>query len=453
MVAFVLSVGASARGETPEGWSGQIGVSYGGSLASAGAQPLAGPIVRADLAFRAGERHLTLRSDPVSLDRLNVAFELRERADLLSVTLARGPGAGTPGGERTDAQVLAVRRGEAGPTLQVLFHAQHARGTSTFVTRFALDDRVRSPGWGFSSLDWRTAVQVQQVDVAAVGLRRTTTTASFGVGAAFGGDDGRRWRPTGAVELGAERGSRVAERSRVDLGLTGALTPEEQLSVRLRWDVERADDGSSRRAHQQRLGLASRRLAPLRLTFETDRRVSLTGDTAYGWNAGAEAPLAERWTLGVRYQGAADERGGEHGVSARLAVQGATASATLRADAEAGARWSDADGWRPTAALGVRAARRGAGPFTGSVAGSFRYADAWAGALNADGRVVFAWGDLVADAELAIADAVTFGGGAVLAIALFDPIAAQLGVSARTTLGGASSASIDLGAQYRFGGR
>lgn len=456
VVLCVVSLGAFAQSDAPDGWSGQIGVSYAVALSSSGAPPLTGPIVRADLAFRAGERHLTFRSDPVSLDRANVAFEVRERSDLLSLTLARDPGATPQGGERTDVQVLAVRRAESGPTLQALVNAQHvtgSAGSSTVVTRLSLTDRIASPGWGLSSLDWRTAVQVQQVDVPALGLRRTTTTASLGVGAAFGGDDGRRWRPTGAIDLGAERGSSVAERLRVDLGLTGALTPDEQLSARLRWELERTDDEPDRSAHLQRLGVVSRRFAPLRLALETERRTSLAGATAYGWSAGADAPLSERWTLGVRYQGAADERGGEHGLSARLGVQGATASATLRANAEAGASWSDADGWRPTAALSVSAARRGDGPFTGNVAGSFRYADAWSGALTADGRLALGWGDLVANAELGIAEAVTIGAGAVLAIELFDPVAAQLGVSARTTLGGATSASLDLGARYRFGGR
>jgi hypothetical protein len=134
-------------------------------------------------------------------------------------------------------------------------------------------------------------------------------------------------------------------------------------------------------------------------------------------------------------------------------VQGASAVSTLRANAEVGATWSAGDGLRPTAALGVSAARRGDGPLSGTLAGSLRYAERWAGAVSADGRVDFDWGDLSANAELALADALTLGAGAVLAVRLWDPVAAQLGASLRSARGGGTSASIDLGVRYSFGGR
>ena len=453
----VVSLGAVAQSDPPGGWSGQVGVSYGVALSSEGAPPLAGPIVRADLSYRSGDRQLTLRSDPVSLDRLTVAFELRERTDLLTVAYARDPGDGSDAqrGARSDLQVLAVRRAESGPTLQALVNAQSvagASGSSTFVTRLAVNDRVRDPGLGLSTLDWRAALQLQQVDVPAAALVRTTTTASFGVGTAFGGDDGRRWRPTAALDLSADRGSSSAERSRLDLGLTGQLTTDEQLTVRLRWDAETAD-GDRSLAQQQRLALASRRIAPLRLAVDGERRVDPAGATSWGWSAGADAPVSERWTLGVSYRGAAEDRDVEHGLSARLAVQGASDVATLRANAEAGASWSAGEGLRPTAALSVSAARRGDGPLSGTLAGSLRYAERWAGAVSADGRVDFDWGDLSANAELALADALTLGAGAVLAVRLWDPVAAQLGASLRSARGGGTSASIDLGVRYSFGGR
>lgn len=471
LVALCLSpFAALAQGAVAEGWSGQLGVSYGIALSSDGAAPLSGPIIRADLSYRSGERQFSVRSDPVSLDRLDLAFELRERNDLLSVRFARDPAdsdaIAAQRGARSDLQVLALRRGERGPTLQALVNAQRVAGTggsATLLTRVALNDRIRDPGWGLSSLDWRAALQLQQVDVPAAGVGRTTTTASFGVGGAFGGDDGRRWRPTAGLELSSERGSSSAERSRVDLGLSGELTGSEQLSVRLRWDLETVEAGT-RLAQQQRLGLSSRRFAPLRLTLDGERRVDLTGRTALSWSAGADAPLSERWTLGVSYRGSATlggassgagaaEVASEHGLSARLGVQSASSAATLRGNAEVGATWSDADGWRPTAALTLSAARRGEGPFSGTVAGSLRYGDAWAGAVNASGSLDLDWGDLSVNAEATLADALTLSGGAVLAVRLFDPVAAQLGASVRSTLGRGTSASIDLGARYSFGGR
>lgn len=191
----------------------------------------------------------------------------------------------------------------------------------------------------------------------------------------------------------------------------------------------------------------------MRLAVDGERRVDPAGATSWGWSAGADAPVSERWTLGVSYRGAADERDIEHGLSARLAVQGASAVATLRANAEAGANWRSGEGVRPTAALSVSAARRGDGPLSGSLAGSLRYAERWAGAVSADGRVDFDWGDLAANAEIALADALTLRAGAVLAVQLFDPVAAQLGATLSSTLGGGTSASIDLGARYSFGGR
>jgi|GEM_PF-1475304 len=463
LLALVVSA-ALAQDVTPtqtgtsDGWSGQLGVSYGVALSSGGAAPVTGPIVRADLSFRAGERHLTFRSDPLSLSRLNVAFELRERSDLLSITLAREPADGSvpQRGDRSDVQVLALRRAAAGPTLQALVNAQHvagAGGSSTVVTRLALNDRLASPGFGLSSLDWRSALQLQQVDVPAAGLSRRTTTASFGVGAAFGGDDGRRWRPSAALDLSAERGGSASDRARLDLGLAGALTSHEQLSVRLRWDLERSEGAAPRLAQQQRVALTSARLTPLRLGVEGDRRVNLAGESAWGWGVNVDTSLAAGWTLGGSYRGALDERGSEHGLSGRFGVQHASPGATLRVGVEFGARWRDADGWQPSASISASAARRGDGPLSAQASLSLRYADTWAGTAGADGRVTFDWGDLSASVEVTVAEAITLGGGAVLAVQVVDAVAAQLGVSARSTLGGATSAALDLGARYTFGGR
>jgi len=460
--AIALAVGSSAtaQGTPAEGLSGQFGVSYALPLTGNGGAPLSGPIVRADLAYRSGDRVVTLRAQPIGRDRLDLGLGLRERNDLLSVTIGRAPADDdVPGarGARTDLQVLAVRRADAGPTLQVLLSDQRIagpQGSATTITRLSISDRLRDPGLDLSSFDWRASVQLQQSQVAAAGLNRTAGAASFGVGAAFGGPNRRSWRPTLAFERTADLGPATTERLRLDLGLTGELTPSETLTARWRWDRETPGDGAAARlAGTQRLGVRSTRFTPVRLNIEADRRISLAGDVQWGWTAGAEAPFAERWTFGVTYRGAAGPRATEHGARARLAVQTSSTVATLRASLEAGGAWRDDLGWRPDGSLSLSAERRGDGPFTGNLTGSIRFGESLTGTVSAEGAAELGWGDASASAELRLGDPITLAGGARLAVNLFEPIALQIGLDGQHAFGGGgSSLSADLGLRYRFGG-
>jgi hypothetical protein len=441
-----------------DGLSGRVGVSYAVALAADAGRPLAGPIVRADLEYRAGDRLLTLRVDPIGLDRLDVAFDVREGSDLLSVTIARQPADADLAGRggRTDMQVVGVRRTASGPTLQVLASGQHIDGdlgSATLLTRLALSDRIRDPGRLLSSFDWRASAQLQQVAVPAAGISRTTMTAAFGVGAALGGPNRRSWRPSLAVEASTAAAGTSGERLRIDVGLAGDPTPLETLTARYRWEHERPVGGAApRTAQQQRLSLRSQRWAPLRLNADVDRRVNLAGETAWGWEAGAEATAFQRWTFGIAYRGSADDRASEHGARARIGVQLATADASLRAGVEGGAVWRSDDGWRPDASITLGAALRGDTAVTGAVAGSLRYGDSWTGTVSAEGALALGWADLDLAAEVAIADDVTVTGGALLAIAVFEPIAVQVGVDGQWIVGTGASASVDLGLSYRFGG-
>jgi hypothetical protein len=460
IAGLVLGAGLAQgdRSATADGLSGRVGVSYALALAADAGRPLGGPIVRADLAYRAGDRHLTLRVDPIGLDRLDVAFDVREGSDLLSVTIAREPADDEPAGrgDRTDVQLVGVRRTAAGPTLQVVASSQHVAGTlgsSTLLTRLALSDRIRDPHRSLSSFDWRASAQLLQVAVPAAGLSRTTMTAAFGVGAALGGPNRRSWRPTLAVEASTAAAGASGDRLRIDVGLAGDPTPLETLTARYRWELERSAGGAApRAAQQQRLSLRSQRLAPLRLTADVDRRVNLAGETAWGWEAGVEATAFQRWTFGIAYRGAADERASEHGARARIGAQLATADANLRAGVEGGAVWRSDDGWRPDASITLAAALRGDAAVTGAVAGSLRYGDAWTGTVSAEGALALGWADLDLAAELAIAGDVTVTGGAVLAVAVFEPISVQVGVDGQWIVGTGTSASVDVGLSYRFGG-
>jgi hypothetical protein len=458
LAALAAALPGHAQDAPPEGLSGQLGVAYAFALNASGPPPLAGPIVRADLAFRVGERHLTLTVDPVSLDRLDVAFEVREGGNLLSATVGREPAAGdAPGrGDRTDVQVLAVRRSDAGPTLQALVNGQWIagpQGSATMLGRLALSDRLRDPGWGLSSFDWRASVQLLQVDVAAAAISRTTTTLAFGVGGALGGPNRRSWRPSLGFETSFDGADAGAGRTRLDLGLAADVTPVETLTLRWRTELDRpAGGGAARTAQQQRLSLRSQRFAAVRMTGEIDRRASLAGETSWGWSAGVEAPVLERWTLGVTYRGEAAAGASEHGARVRVGVQSATTGATLRANVEGGALWRTSDGWRPDATVSLAAALRGDGPLTGNLTGSLRYDGDWAGNVAAEAGLDLGRADLAVTADLTLADATALGATARLGIDVLDAVAIQFGVDARTTLGDGSSASVDLGLRYRFGG-
>jgi len=435
---------------------GEFSVSYALALLGGDAAPNLGPIARADIAFSVGSRVFSLTLDPVGIRRQGVSFEVREGSELLSITHERTPSDGTDPnvGASTDLQALVVAKPEGAPQLQALFAVQStegAAGSQVFTARLSANERYRDPFAGFSSVDWRASVQSTRLLVPATGVDRTTVSFGVGAGAAFGGPRSRSLRPSLRLDVASdETRAGAGVRFKVDAGLAAELTDREDLSVGAGWDVRRTGSADS-----QRVSLGTRRLEPVTLSAEADRSRAADGRTSYRWGLGADVALTRDVRLGASYRGELDEDGSGHGARGRFSVRWQAAGFSLKGSLHGGAIWRSDGELRPDLSATVAAAAAGGGPVTGSLAASLRYQRRFSAALNGDLRVELGALTVDVDAEASYADALSLSGGLVTALEVLRrddaSLSLQLGLEGRTTTGGGSAASLDLGLRYGFG--
>lgn len=430
-------------------WSGSFGVAYAIALTDPAAAPESGPLLRADLVLEDGPRRTTLVLDPIGLRRSGLTFEVREGAELLSLRATRTPDG--DGGTRSDVQALVVARPAGAPTVQALVASERssaAGGSGSLVARLAASERIARPATGVGSIDWRASLQSVAVDVAATDVRRTTTSAALSVGAAFGGDDERRFRPSLGANLDLVAGDRAGRRVGVDAALAFDATAAETVDLRgdVRWDTAVA--GAATRAS---LALRSERFAPFGVRGDVERSEPAGGAAAWRWSAGADARLAGGWTVGAAYRGEADGTGSGHGVDARVALRRGTGGRSLQAGLDGGLLWRADGTLRPGLGGTLAASWRDGGPWTSSLAASLRYADRWVAALDGSVRAEFDAFAMDADLAFALAETWSADAGVRVALAVWDPVDVQVGLEGR--FGPVPAAlALDVGLRYRLGG-
>ncbi len=433
---------------------GDFSVSYALVLLGGDAAPNVGPITRADLSFSVGPREVSLRLDPVGIRRQGFALEVREGRDLFSLTHQRTPSDGIDPsrGASTDFQVLVATKPVGAPDLQALVSVQGTEGsagTSVFTARLAASDRYRDPFEGVSSVDWRASAQSTNLQVAATGQQRSSVTFSVGAGAAFGGEDARSLRPSVRLDLTSED---AGVRMRLDTNLSAEVTPLEDVSVGARWDFRPVGTADS-----QSLSVTTSRLDPVAINAEADRSRAADGSTAYRWGLGADVALGSGYRVGGSYRGEADGAGTGHGARGRFSARWQAPGLTVRGSLDGGAIWRSDGELRPDVSASLAAVAAELGPLSGSLAGSLRYQGQLSGALNGAFRLDLDRVTVDVDGEVSYANSLSLSGGVVTAFEVIRQedrsLSVQLGLEGRSTQGGASAASLDLGLRYGFGER
>ncbi len=462
--SVVLAQSARNAGEAPDRLAavsdvrGEFSVSYAFAILGADAAPNVGPITRADLSFSVGDREVSLRADPVGIRRQGIALEVREGSELFSVSHERTPSDGTNPdvGASSDFQALVVAKPEGAPNVQALVITQSTEGKAgsrVFTSRLAVSDRYRDPFDGVSSVDWRASVQSTNLQVPAAGLERTSVSFGAGAGAAFGGPESRSLRPSLRVDVSNEDAAAgPSTRLRLNATLAAELTPEEDIGVGAGWDFRSAGTADS-----QSVSFTTTRLEPLSLTAEADRSGSPDGTSSYRWGAGADLQLSKDVRVGASYRGELDDEGSGHGARGRVSARYQAPGFTVRGSLEGGVIWRSDGELRPDVTASLAAVAAELGPVSGSVAGSLRYQGQLSAALNGSFRVDLDRVTLDVDAEISYANALSLSGGVITAVDVLrgeaSSLAVQLGIEGRTTAGGTTAASLDLGLRYGFGDR
>ena len=456
LIEAALAQPGSGEPEVIRDLRGEFSVSYALVLMGGDAAPNLGPLTRADLSFSFGRREVSLRVDPFGIRRQGLSLEVREGSELISITHERTPSDGTnPNiGASSSFQALVVAKPANAPDVQALVVAQStegAAGNQVFTTRLALSDRYRDPFEGFSSVDWRASVQSTRLLVPANATDRTTVTFSVGAGAAFGGPQDRSFKPSVRLDVANEEtraGSGL--RFKVDTKLAAEITPQEDLSLGAAWDLRLAGTSDS-----QSFSIRTARLEPVSISAETDRSHAADGSTAYRWGLGADVPLTRDVQLGASYRGELDEDGSGHGARGRFSVRWQAPGFQFKGSLDGGAMWRSNGELRPDVSASVSAVAAGSGPITGSVAATVRYQKDLSAALNGAFRLELDRVTVDVDAELSYANALSLSGGVVTAVDLLQregsSLGLQVGLEGRTTVGGSSAASLDLGLRYGFG--
>ena len=437
---------------------GEFSVSYALILLGGDAAPNTGPIARGDIAFSVGEREVSLRFDPIGIRRQGVSLEVREGAELLSITHARTPSDGTDPnlGASNDFQALVVAKPEGAPDLQALVAVQSTEGSAgsqVFTARLAASDRYRDPFAGVSSVDWRASAQSTSLRVPAAGLNRNSVSFGVGAGAAFGGPRSRSLRPKLRLDVSSDDSpTATGARYRIDASLAAEVTPEEDVSVGARWDLR-----STGTADSQSLSVTTRRLDPVSLTAEADRSRAQDGSTSYRWGVGFDLPLGSHFDVGASYRGELDPAGSGHGARGRFSARFQATGLTVKGSVEGGVIWRSDGELRPDLTASLAAVAADFGPVSGSLAASLRYQQQLSAALNSSLSLDLDRLTVDVDAELSYANALSLSGGIVTAVDVIRredaSLGLQLGLEGRTTAGGISAASLDLGIRYGFGER
>jgi hypothetical protein len=442
IVAALLASPAAAQAD---GLGGYVGISYGFSLLATDA-PLAGPVVRSEITYRAGRRNVTFSVAPVSLSRQNLDFSYGDGANTVTFSARREPGDGDAGAT-TDVQAVLLRRVAGAPSVQVVVSSQRsadATAASTLLARAALSDRI--PGvLGLSALEWRASYQIARVSVPERELERLTSTGSVALSGAFGGARGRDWRPS--LSLSATLPHDQPERStyRLDAGIRGPVTPYESVSVN-----GRVEAGASF-THRESLSLRSSRFDPFTIDAEVDHRSDRRGVSTWGWSAGADAPVATSLKAGVTYRGSSGGEVTTHALRARLGAQLGPQFWGARASLEAGGAWRAGD-WQPDAAVTASATSRGEGPLSGAFSASVRYDTRLSGSISGSVRYAGDQTDASLSVNAALGERASLGVSSVLAFVVSEAVALQVGADASFSRGGSPVASVDLGVRYAFGG-
>ncbi len=435
---------------------GEFSVSYALILLGGDAAPNVGPIARGDIAFSVGSREVSLRFDPVGIRRQGVSFEMREGGELLSITHERTPSDGTDPtvGASTNFQALVVAKPADAPDVQALVAVQSTEGSAgsqVFTARLAASDRYRDPFEGVSSVDWRASVQSTNLQVPSVQLSRSTVSFGVGAGAAFGGPRSRSLRPSLRLDVSSDDAGAGA-RYRVDANLAAEVTPQEDVSLGAGWDLR-----STGTADSQSVSVTTRRLDPVSLTAEAARNRAQDGSTAYRWGVGFDLPIGSNLSVGASYRGELDAAGSGHGARGRLSARWQTAGLNVRGSVDGGAIWRSNGDLRPDLTASLAAVAADLGPVSGSLAASLRYQQQLSAALNGSFRLDLDRVTVDVDAELSYANALSLSGGVVAAVDVLRredaSLGLQLGLEGRTTAGGTSAASLDLGLRYGFGDR
>ncbi|HEX7039620.1 MAG TPA: hypothetical protein VF202_05875, partial [Trueperaceae bacterium] len=218
------------------------------------------------------------------------------------------------------------------------------------------------------------------------------------------------------------------------------------------WDLR-----STGTADSQSLSVTTRRLDPVSLTAEADRSRAQDGSTSYRWGVGFDLPLGSHFDVGASYRGELDPAGSGHGARGRFSARFQATGLTVKGSVEGGVIWRSDGELRPDLTASLAAVAADFGPVSGSLAASLRYQQQLSAALNSSLSLDLDRVTVDVDAELSYANALSLSGGVVTAVDVIRredaSLGLQLGLEGRTTAGGTSAASLDLGIRYGFGER